>query len=1095
MKLTIMLLIVGLAQAGAKSYAQLITLHEKNVSIEKVLLLIEKQSGYHFIYNDNLGILKSTTLNVDVEKQTIGNVLDQCLNGIPVSYKIFKKTIALKETEQIQNEKPVITIQKISGTVTDEKGDALPGVSVTIKGTTTGTVTDAKGTFVLNIEDSKNVLVFTSIGFTTQEVVVGTKTSIKIRMSVSSDALNEVVVIGYGVQKKSDLTGALSSLSAKDFKDQPVTRIDQALQGRVAGVEVVNNSGAPGGDVSIRIRGANSILGDNNPLYVIDGFIGADFNNLNPDDIASIEVLKDASSTAIYGSRGANGVVLITTKRGNSQKQEITFTPIYYNSQVLKKMDLLSASDFATTVNARDAAVGISPTFTQAQIDGFKTNGATNWQDLIFRNAPGEEFKLSLSGGNPKTAYFISGDYLNQDGIVLNSNYKRYAIRSNINSHISDKLGIRLNVAAIRRENLNNNNQGINSPVNQALSWAPTTPVRDALGNYIIHDPLCSIYGNPVALATDQTNILNNSNLNINSGANYHFFKDLSLDVSFGVDYQNIQGEYYSGPSITNNIPGASRTSAELFNLQNTNTLNYSHTFNHVHSLSVTAVFEQQKYTSTSFNANANNLTFYNLGFNNLALSSTQSAGSSYSESALISYLGRINYAYKDKYLLTVSVRRDGSSKFQPTNQESTFPSVGLAWKLSEEPFIKNLRVFDLLKLRGSWGLTGSQAINPYATLSTYLTDAFSAASSFNNNSATSGIVLGNAANPNLKWETTQAQDLGVDMSFFNERLTFTADAYIKNTKDLLLSLPLPAYAGGGNIISNVGKMQNSGIEFNIGGVPVRSGKFTWTSSFNISFQKNIVKNLGSLSSIFTNSITPNAGSGLSTQSEFVIKTGYALGSYWGLKYMGTWKPGEAADAAKFGQKPGDSHYQDLNGDNAINGSDFQIIGNGTPKQTLGWNNTFTYGNFSLNVFVQALLGLKKLDYSYASSITANADAKEATNAGILNRYIPGVNETSNIPAFSTTNIDYFESNRFLENGSFVRLKNINFSYHLPKNTIENVDIKLFVGATNLFTITKYKGFDPESTNSNSGTDVAQSIDMGSYPNSKTFNVGAIFKF
>jgi TonB-linked SusC/RagA family outer membrane protein len=757
-------------------------------------------------------------------------------------------------------------------------------------------------------------------------------------------------------------------------------------------------------------------------------------------------------------------------------------------------MDLLNAADFATTVNMRDAAVGISPTFTQAQIAGFRANGGTNWQDEIFRIAPGQEFKLSLSGGNAKTAYFISGNYLNQDGILINTNYKRYAIRSNVNSQVSDKLAVRFNVAAIRRETLNNNNQG-GGAFNEALSWAPTTPVRDALGNYTIHDPVSSIFANPVALANDQTNISNNSNLNLNAGANYHFFKDLSLDVSFGVDYENQQGENYAGPSITNNLPNASRASAEVFNLQNTNTLNYSHVFNDVHSLNVTAVFEQQKYTSTMFNANANNLTFANLGFDNLALSATQSAGSSYSGSNLISYLGRVNYAYKGKYLLTVSARRDGSSKFQVPNQQSTFPSVALGWRLSEEPFIKKLAIFDNLKLRGSWGLTGSQAINPYATLATYLTDAFSGATAFNNHAVTSGIVLGNAANPNLKWETTQAEDLGVDMSFFNNRLNFTADAYIKNTSDLLLSLPLPSYVGGGSIVSNVGKMQNSGLEFNIGGIPVHSGKFTWSSAFNISFQKNVVKNLGSLSSIFTNSITPNAGGGLSTQSEFVIKTGQALGAYWGLNYLGTWKPDDVAQAAKFGQKPGDSHYEDLNGDHAINGSDFQIIGHGTPTKTLGWDNTLTYGNFSVNVFMQALLGFDKLDYSYGNSVTANANSKEATNADILNRYIPGVNETSNIPAFSKTNIDYFQSSRFLENGNFIRLKNLNFSYTLPKSKIKNVEIKLFAGVTNLFTITKYKGLDPESTNSNSGTDVAQSIDLGSYPNSKTYNAGAIFKF
>lgn len=993
---------------------------------------------------------------------------------------------------------PFLTIaqtSQVKGVVKDEKGETLLGVSVVVKGTTTGIVTDKDGVFSIAVSTQKSTLIFSYVGYIRKELPVVAGATINISLTSAAQDLNEVVVVGYGTQRKSDVTGALSSLSPKDFKDQPVTRIDQALQGRVAGVEVVNNSGAPGGDVSIRIRGSNSILGDNNPLYVIDGFIGADFNNLNPDDIASIEVLKDASSTAIYGSRGANGVVLITTKKGNSKKPEINLTSIFSTSQVLKKLDLLSAAAFANTVNLRDAATGLSPSFTQDQINGFATSGGTNWQNLVYRTAPTQEYKLSLSGGSPATSYFISADYLNQDGVIINSNYKRYAIRSNINSKMSDKLTTRVNISAVRREALNNTQGGISSPANQALSWAPTTPLRNSAGGYTIVDPTSSIYGNPIALANDGTNLLNTTNMTLNAGGNYHFFKDLSLDVTFGVDYSNIQGENYAGPSITNNIPSASRTSAELINLQNTNTLNYSHVFNSVHSLNVTAVFEQQKFTTTMFNANANSLTYSNLGYNNLALSTTQSAGSSYSGSALVSLLGRINYAYKDKYLLTVSLRRDGSSKFAPENQESTFPSVALGWRLSEEPFIKSLGLFDQLKLRGSWGLTGSQAINPYATLSTYLTDAFNGAASLNNNSVTSGIVLGNAANPALKWETTQAEDLGIDMAFFNNRLNFTVDGYIKNTRDLLLSLPLPAFYGGGNIISNVGKMKNSGIEFNIGGIPIHSGKFTWASSFNISFIKNRVENIGNLSSIFTNTLTSNAGGGLSTQSEFVIKPGYALGSYWGLKYLGTWKPNEATQAAKYGEKPGDSHYQDLNGDGAINGSDFQIIGNGTPTKSLGWNNTFTYGNFSLNVFVQSLLSFDKLDYAYASSVTPNADAKQATNTDVLQRYIPGVNETSNIPAFSTTNIDYFQSTRFLENGNFVRLKNVNFTYHLPTNVIKKVDVKVFIGATNLFTITNYKGVDPEATNASSSTDVAQSIDLGSYPNSRTFNIGAILKF
>lgn len=986
-------------------------------------------------------------------------------------------------------------VATISGTVVDEKGVTMPGVSVGIKGTGIGQATDVNGHYSLKITPGNVIIVFSYTGYLRKEVAIKEGGTLNATLLPESKDLSEVVVVGYGTQRKSDVTGSLSSLSPKDFKDEPVTRIDQALQGRVAGVEVVNNSGAPGGNVSIRIRGSNSILGDNNPLYVIDGFIGADFNDLNPDDVASIEVLKDASSTAIYGSRGANGVVLITTKKGNSNKPEINLTSIFSSSQVLKKMDLMDAATFANTVNQRNAATGLSATFTPAQISAFTANGGTNWQNLVYRTAPAQEYKLSISGGNPITSYFISGDYLNQNGIIINSNYKRYSVRSNINSQLSDKLSTRVNISAVRREALNNTQGSIGSPANQALAWAPTTPLTDSQGAYTRVDPTSSIYGNPVSVANNSEALLNTTNMTINAGGNYRFFKDLSLDVSFGVNYSNIQGENFSGSAITNNMPSASRTSDEVINLQNTNTLNYSHIFNGVHSLNVTAVFEQEKYTTTMFNANANNLTYANLGYDNLALSATQSAGSSYSGSALISLLGRINYAYNNKYLLTLSVRRDGSSKFAPENQESTFPSVAVGWRLSEEPFIKRLGVFDQLKLRGSWGLTGSQAINPYATLSTYLTDAFDGAASLNNNSVTSGIVLGNAANPALKWETTQAEDLGLDVALFNNRLTFTADGYVKNTRDLLLSLPLPAFDGGGSIISNVGKMKNSGIEFSIGGVPVHSGKFTWASSFNISFMKNRVENIGNLQNIFTNTITANAGGGLSTQSEFIIKPGYALGSYWGLKYLGTWKANEATAAAAYGQKPGDSHYQDLNGDNAINGSDFQIIGNGTPTKSLGWNNTFTYGDFSMNIFVQALLGFDKLDYAYASSVTPNADAKQATNADVLKRYIPGVNESSNIPAFSKTNIDYFQSTRFLENGSFARLKNINFSYHLPTNTIKKVDVKIFIGATNLFTITKYKGIDPESTNSTSSTDVAQSIDLGSYPNSKTFNLGATLKF
>lgn len=978
----------------------------------------------------------------------------------------------------------------VSGRVTAGDGSALIKATVQIKGRANVTVTtDETGKFSINVTPA-DVLVVSFSGYKTREVQVGNGNEILVSLEQAVSQLDDVVVIGYGTIKKRDLTGSVSRISTKDFKDQPVNRLDQALQGRAAGVEVTNSTGAPGGDVKIRIRGANSILGDNNPLYVIDGFIGADLNNINPDDIASIEVLKDASSTAIYGSRGANGVVLITTRHGNTRKPEITLGYTNYTSVASKKYKLLNAADFAQTVNERNQALGLAPTFTQAQVDGFRVSGGTNWQDEIFRTAPGQEYKLGVLGGNGKSSYNISANYLNQDGVVVNSGYKRYSMRSNLSSQVNDNLSIRLNIAALRREHLNNAIQGKSSPINQALAWAPTTSVRDSSGKYIINDPVGSIFQNPVALAYDQTNQLNITDGTLVGGANYRILKDLILDVSFGVDYQNVQGAYYNGPSITSNLSTASRTSAELKNLQNTNNLTYAHIFNGGHSLSITAVFEQQKYTSTGFNAGASNLTFPNLGFDNLSLSASQSAGSNYSKSNLLSYLGRVNYSFRGKYLLTASIRRDGSSKFQDPHKYGTFPSAAFGWTMSEEPFIKRLNIFGTLKLRGSYGVTGSQAINPYATLATYLNDQYSAGNSFNNSSISSGIVIGNASNPNLKWETTTAEDLGLDMSLLNGRLNFTADGYIKHTKDLLVSLPLPSYTGGGSIISNVGKVKNSGVEFSIEGMPIALAHFSWTSTFNVTFQKNVVRDIGSLKNIFSSS---NVGSGLSPQPEFIIMPGRSLGSYWGLCYMGTWKPKEAAEAALYGSKPGDSRYQDLDGDHAITTSDYQIIGNGLPKQLLGWNNTFNYQGFELNIFFQGILGVDKLNYSYGASVTANSDARQATNADIKDRYITGVNETSNIPAFSSTDKDYFESSRFIEKGNFIRLKNLNLSYDLTIKA-KGIKIKIFAGATNLFTITKYKGYDPESSNAGSGSDITQSIDYGSYPNTRTYILGTTIK-
>ena len=990
-------------------------------------------------------------------------------------------------------------VNPIKGVVKDGKGSPLVGVNVIVKGSSVGTVTDAEGKYMLTLpkSDSPQSLVFSFIGYESQEVTINKAITINVTLIEDATNLGEVIVMGYGSQQKKDITGSVSTISAKEYRLQPVNRLDQVLQGRTAGVQITNNSGAPGGDVKIRIRGANSISGGNEPLYVVDGFIGADFRNLNTEDIESIQVLKDASATAIYGSRGANGVIVVTTKKGTTEKASINFTTRYGISSVIKRYNLMNASDYAETVNARNATLGLNPTFSGSDIQKYQTSGGTNWQDEIFRQAVSKEYLLGVRSGTAKNNYYLSGNYQTQDGIIVNSGFKRYGFRANINSNITDKLSLRVIASGNRRESLNAQvNAGKSSPLTQGLSWAPTTPVRNTLGNYTANDPTGSIFQNPSALANEVNNINTNTSANIVSGLNYEITNGLTFDVSYGINFESYQAENFTGTTASgNNQASASRTAFENTLWQNSNNLTYKKVFNQVHSFTATAVYEVQSFQSKGFLTNVSNLTFPALGADNLSNindgGTTASAGY-FSNYALSSVLGRINYAYNDKYLLTATIRQDASSKFKGANRSSLFPSIGLGWRLSEEDFIKNTNAFNDLKLRFGYGLTGNQGINPFGTFSNYNSDAFSASTPFNSTSVTSGIILGNPGNANLKWETTQQTNLGLDVELRNG-ISLTVDYFTKNTSDLLLYQPVPSYAGGGAIPSNIGKMKNQGIEISLNAVPVNKKNFMWETSLNFSSIKNEVVSLGDQDRIFTGS---KVGSGLSTQSEFILTPGQAMGSLWGVKYLGTWKPADNEIAKKFGAKPGDSRYEDVNNDGKIDGADFQIIGNGLPKISLGWNNTFNFSkSLSINIFLQSLMDFDKLNYLYGVTVAPNADVRQATHADIKDRYIAGKNESSDIPAFSSTDKTYIQSSRFVQKGDFIRVKNVSVNYELPKSLVKGLHVSVFGSATNLLTFTNYKGFDPESSSVASNNDVDQGIDYGSYPNSKTYTFGISLKF
>ena len=1090
MKLTVLLMTITLLQVHAAGYAQTVTLSQRNISLDQAFKEIRKQTGYAFLYTDEQ-LQHLPKVSLELKNASLQTALDACFQGQPLTYSISDKVIIIKRKAVQATPEIAPPDQEIKGRITNEKGEPLPGVTVQLKGTTRGVVTNENGEYTITIPAGNAVLVVSSIGYNKEEIPVSGKKEVSVSLQPSASNMNELVVVGYGEQKRSSLSNSITSVSAATYKDQPVNRLDQVLQGRAAGVQVTNAAGSPGGSVRIRIRGANSISLDNGPIYVVDGFVGAEFFSINPDDIESIQVLKDASATAIYGSRGANGVILVTTKKGNKGGLKVNFTSRYSSATVIKKLDLLNAGDFAETANAHATAVGTTKPFTDAQVADYRAKGGTNWQDEIFRTAPSQEYLLSLSGGNDRSSYFISGNYLDQDGVINNSFYKRYTVRSNINANLAKGISTFLNITGSysSAQNVDIPADGPSSPLAQAITWSPTVPVRQANGAYTTSDPVGSLFFNPVALTTDRLAVTERMLVNLMGGFRFELLPGLSYNLQYGINYLDYDNKSFAGKATNSGTATSSYRSNKEIKLQNTNTLNYRRLFNNVHSLDITAVMEYQQATYNFVSAGATNLTYENFQWNNLALGTPGSPSSGYSKSGLFSLVGRVNYGYKDKYLVSGALRRDGSSKFQNNNKYGYFPSVSAGWMISNEPFMQDVPVISTLKLRGSWGLTGSQGIPSYSTFSSYSNRI----ASFTNSTFLNGIVLGNIGNPDLKWETTEQKNAGLDVGLFSNRINLTADYFVKETRDLLLNETLPLYLGGNTITRNVGTVQNKGWELSLDAAVIDKGPVTWNSWLNVSFIKNKVLYIGAGKKMIFDPNTRKIGGGMSPQSEFVVMPGQPLGAIWGLTYLGTWKPGDAK-AAEYGAKAGDSRYEDLNSDGLIDANDYGVIGTGIPRTSIGWNNTVSYKSFTLNLMFQGLFGFDKLNYNNAAAMYYGGDAREATLAEIKDRYIPGVNETSDIPAFSTTNRNFTQSTRFLEKADFLRLKNVSLSYDIPKSRIKNVlGVKVFVSATNLLTFTGYSGIDPEA-NSDAG-DLRQGIDFGSYPNAKTITGGVTLSF
>lgn len=1073
----------------------------KNTPISKIISIVSKQTGSKFMFSPE-GIRTDRKLDCQVTNKKLKDFFDEILKPLNISYKVFDEGILLYSTgapppKTITVENQDLTDQRpqektINGTVVNGKGEPVANATVMVKGGSAGTSTDQKGNFSISVPDESSILIISYVGFQTRELTVGSNATLQITLQTVVNSMEDVIVVGYGQQKKRDLTGSVSTISSKDFEKQPITRIEDALKARAAGVQVQTPNGAPGGAVKIRVRGANSINGNNDPLYVIDGFIGGDITMLNPNDVASIDILKDASSTAIFGSRGANGVVIITTKKGTEGKPRIGFDAFYNFNKVAKKVDLLQGVEFMETVNAQNAALGLNPQFTDAQIaEVINSGGGTDWQDEVLRTGATQNYQLSYSGGNEKTRVYLSGNYADQKGIIINSYFKRYGLRANINSTVSKKIDFSFNFNGTFQKSKNNYNyNGRNTPYGQALVFSPNLPIMDtATGDYTKSPSYGPVADNPVFTAKEQNNEANVSTFLSSAQVNYKIIPELTLSVGGGVNGFNSNNPYFRryAPGSGSALSTAGYYNAFTWSYQNTNQLTYQKTFAAIHKINVTAIYEQQASTTKWSSSYATAFPTIALGYNNLGLGETQNSGSGHSEWSLQSYLGRLNYSLMDKYLFTATLRADGSSKFQGKNKYGYFPSGAVAWKMSEEPFIQELNIFSELKLRASYGVTGSQAIAPYQTLNVLATGRNYP---FNGQDLSTGIGPGSPGNPNLKWESTGQTDIGLDAGFFSGRLNITADYYHKKTTDLLLYVLIPDYAGGGSTLKNVGSMQNKGFEFLINGTLIDRAGLRVSTSINASFFRNKVLNLGDDEEIFTNGGYADIPTTLAPP--FILKVGQPLGQFRGLVFEGIWQEKDAAEAALFGNKPGDSRYADLNGDHVIDGSDMTKTGSSLPKYSWGWNTTIEYRNFDLNIFINSVGGNDIWNIARWMPISQGGDVKNPTSVDIRRRWTPS-NTDTDIPAFSSSNVSYAQSSKYIEDASFIRLNNLSLGYNLPSSFLNRAKItqaRIYVGGQNLFVITKYKGLDPELSTTPTYTDVAQGVDNLTYPAYRTYTVG-----
>ena len=980
----------------------------------------------------------------------------------------------------------------ITGTVTaKEDGSALPGVSIQVKGTKVGTQTGADGKFSIKVAQGQSALTFSFIGFVPKTVTLGNGSNINVSLESDSKVLSEVVVVGYGTQSKKEITGSQSTVKAADIANAPILSPEQALQGRAPGVQVTQSSGTPGGGISVRVRGPSSIGASNQPLYIVDGVpintgsytqlaAGGQLTNslgdINPSDIESLEVLKDAAATAIYGSRASGGVVLITTKRGANQPTRLSFNSYYGVQEAQRLLPVITGQEYITLLNeavANRYGAGLGYT----ALTGLSQNPAdyanTNWQKEIFETAVVKNYDLSIRGGTDKTKFSVSGSYFDQDGIVINTGYKRYSGRVNIDNKISDKFNVGISSSfSNATSNRVNNDNNIYGVVSGSVLLGPHVPVKNPNGTWG-GDPLSSV-DNPVASAYETTFTAVNNRLFANAFGEYKFNDNLKFKSSFGVDYvQSKDRRFY--PTTVNAGRGSKGSGAEGYNQEmnivNENILSFNKTFAGKHALNAVAgvTYQTSQYESIYAAATVfpgNDIRRISAG---AVKTDASSGGTSY---GLVSYLARANYTFADKYIFQGSVRVDGSSRFGANNRYATFPAASVAWRASEENFLKNSKLISDLKFRASYGLTGNQEIGNFASLPLFGVGAYIQSGS---------LVPTQLGNPDLTWETAKSYNFGFDLGLFDNRLSFTVDGYRRNTEELLLSQPLVGASGFTGIQKNIGAVKNEGLELGLNAVIVNSKNFKWDASFNYTKNKNEVSTLFG---------------GIPFASGFAswVEQGQPLGAFRGYIVDRLFQ--SAADVAgsplhSSSTRAGDIKFKDLNGDNVINALDQQIMGQGLPTFFGGLTNNMKYKNFDVSFFFQFSGGNQI--YNNTRAFSEGMNSLFGQTDAVLNRWTP-TNTNTMVPRaiYGDTPNNRRTSTRWLEDGDFIRLKNANIGYTFSPSLVKRLklnSLRMYVAGQNLWTKTKYQGLDPE-VSTFSDTNTAPGTDFLTFPQARTYTFG-----